>query len=85
MFNINEQSYFEQFSGHQSTDDVFWDKWAVIQNGFAMKEFDDPLDALIYCNQLPESAREPQVIYIEKAGYGDTRLKALALPIWITT
>ena len=83
MSDSREKAYFEQFSGHHRRDDMYWDRWAVTQNGFVMGEFDNSSDAIAYCAELSKHP-EPVVVHIEKAGYDNMRLKQLAMPIWPT-
>lgn len=81
---MRQQSYFEQFSGYKPTDDTWWDKWAVVRNGFIHREYDSEAEAASEIVRISEHYPhiEATIVHIEKAGFEDMRYKSLGMPIF---
>lgn len=81
---MSEQAYFEQFSGHRLTDNAWWDMWAITHGGFVHREYPTEAEANAELDRLRRDYPQfkTEIVYIEKAGHGDMRMKSLGLPIW---
>lgn len=82
---MSEQAYFEQFSGHKPTDDCYWDTWLIICGDFVHWEYgseQEAKDELARIKREETFYSEPYIERIEKAGFGDMRLKIHGMRIW---